>query len=367
MTAEELNELIEQEVEANKGFTHSVNVCVAAGCLSSHADQTLAALKEQAKAKGLDKQVKVKGVGCMGLCAAGPLVEIRDAQGAAQVMYQGVQAENAADVVSSVGKEPVKQLVCDTSVPFFAKQVKIVLENCGLIDPERIEEYLVADGYRGLEKCLHEHEPDAGGRGSDQVRPARPRRRRLPDRPEVVHRRQGPEQAEVRHLQRRRRRSGRVHGPLGAGIRSAPRARRHGHRGLRHRRQPRLHLLPRGVSAGGEAAEDRDQAGREDRRAGPGDHGHHLQLHHRGAPGRRRVCVRRRDGPDPLDRRQARHAASPPAVPGAVGPVGLPHADQQRRDLRERSADPPQGRRMVRLASAPRRARAPRCSRWPAA
>ena len=78
-------------------------------------------------------------------------------------MYQGVAGENAAEVVASVGKQPVKSMVCDTSVPFFAKQVKIVLENCGLIDPERIEEYLVADGYKGLLKCISEMTPAAGG------------------------------------------------------------------------------------------------------------------------------------------------------------------------------------------------------------
>ena len=159
MTAEELNELIEQEVEANKGFAHSINVCVAAGCLSSHADQTLDALKKEVKAKGLDKEIKVKGVGCMGLCAAGPLVEIRDAASTPQVMYQGVQGEHAEQVVASAGKQSVQALVCDTSIPFFAKQVKIVLENCGLIDPDRIEEYIVAEGYRALQKCLQELAP----------------------------------------------------------------------------------------------------------------------------------------------------------------------------------------------------------------
>ena len=159
MTAEELNELIETEDQASRSFTWNVNVCVAAGCLSSRADQALDGLRKEVKAKGLDKQIRVKGVGCMGLCAAGPLVEIRDGEGKAQVMYQGVQGDNAAEVVASVGKEPVKSLVCDTSVPFFARQTKIVLENSGLIDPERVEDYLLADGYKALLKCLTEMTP----------------------------------------------------------------------------------------------------------------------------------------------------------------------------------------------------------------
>ena len=121
MTAEELNELVETEQQTNAAFSHTVNVCVAAGCLSSRADQTLEALKQEVKGKGLDSKVKVKGVGCMGLCAAGPLVEIRDSKGAAQVMYQGVRSENAAEVVASVGQSQATGLVCDTSVPFFSK------------------------------------------------------------------------------------------------------------------------------------------------------------------------------------------------------------------------------------------------------
>ena len=156
MTAEDLNEMIEKEIEANSGFTHSVNVCVAAGCLSSRADQTLDSIKREVKAKSLDKQIRVRGVGCMGLCAAGPLVEIRDAAGKPEVMYQEVTGDNATDVVASVGKQPIASMVCDTSIPFFSKQVKIVLENCGQIDPERIEEYLVADGYKALLKCISE-------------------------------------------------------------------------------------------------------------------------------------------------------------------------------------------------------------------
>ena len=156
MTAEELNKLVEQEVEANQAFAYSVNVCVAAGCLSSHSDQTLDALQKTAKDKGFDKNIKIRGVGCMGLCAAGPLVEIRDKSGNAQVMYQGVQGSDAGELLANVGKAPVKRMVCDTSIPFFTKQTKIVLENCGMIDPERIEEYLVREGYQGLHKVLTE-------------------------------------------------------------------------------------------------------------------------------------------------------------------------------------------------------------------
>ena len=75
---------------------------------------------------------------------------------------------------------------------------------------------------------------------------------------------------------------------------------------------------------------------------------HALQLPHRRPHRRRRLRLRRGDGADRLDRGPARHAAAAPALPGRVGPLGLPDADQQRRDLRQRAADHPQRRRLVR-------------------
>ena len=301
-----------------------INVCVAAGCLSSRADQVKDALEKEVKAKGLDKQVQVKGVGCMGLCAAGPLVEIRDAKAQAQVMYQDVQADGRRrDRRASVGKQPVKRLVCDTTVPFFARQMKIVLENCGLIDPERIEEYIAADGYAGLLKCLTEMTP---AQVIEQVTKSGLRGRGGAGFPtglkwSTVAKAHGD--AEVRHLQRRRRRPRRVHGPHACwkAIRTAswkawpsrptPSAPARATSTCRAEYPLAVKRLKTAIKQ----AETTGPAGQEHLR-------HHLQLHHRDPPGRRRVRLRRRDGPDRLDRRQARHAASPPAVPGASRACG---------------------------------------------
>ena len=81
--------------------------------------------------------------------------------------------------------------------------------------------------------------------------------------------------------------------------------------------------------------------------------------------GRRRVRLRRRNRAHRLHRRQARDAASPASLSGRVGFWGQSHADQQRGNLRQHPAHHPQGRRLVRAASAPSAARAPRSSRWP--
>ncbi len=151
MTVDELEKIAETENESRKQCPHHLHVCVAAGCLSSQSDQVKQSLEAQVKTAGLEGQCRVKGVGCMGLCAAGPLVSLP----AENVMYQGVTADDAPDIIQGVqANQPVERLRCPTDVPFFARQKRIVLENTGTIDPKRIEEYIAADGYVALHKAL---------------------------------------------------------------------------------------------------------------------------------------------------------------------------------------------------------------------
>jgi bidirectional [NiFe] hydrogenase diaphorase subunit len=155
MTIDELEKLAAQEREAQQKYSQRVHVCTAAGCLSSRSDEVKSALQKQVQANGLQDRCHVKGVGCMGLCAVGPLVSVTARDTAKSVMYQNVTPEDAPDLVASVqNDEPVQRLTCDTDVPFFTRQKKIVLENCGNIDPERIEEYVAADGYIALHSAL---------------------------------------------------------------------------------------------------------------------------------------------------------------------------------------------------------------------
>ena len=151
MTPEELSKIATIEQEEQQQHKHVIQVCVAAGCLSSHSDQVKDALDKEVSNRGLDHTCHVKGVGCLGLCAAGPLVRVQPtAKPDAAVMYRGVTANDAAEVVSSLEGPPVKRLVCPTNVPFFTRQKRIVLENSGIINPDRIEEYIAAAGYAGL-------------------------------------------------------------------------------------------------------------------------------------------------------------------------------------------------------------------------
>jgi bidirectional [NiFe] hydrogenase diaphorase subunit len=154
MTPEELDDIARRERETQQSIPQRIHVCMAAGCLSCQSDAVKDALTKEATSRGLGGQCQVKGVGCMGLCSEGPLVSVSTGS-----LYQRVSAADAGAILDSLGGHPVKQLLCPTDTPFFQRQKKIVLENSGTIDPERIEEYIAQNGYRALVKVLTEMTP----------------------------------------------------------------------------------------------------------------------------------------------------------------------------------------------------------------
>ncbi len=96
-----------------------------------------------------------KGVGCLGPCSEGPVVVVEPGG----VVYEGVKPEDAGSILDALGKPPVERLAADPGAPFFSRQKKIVLENSGVIDPERIEEYIAAGGFEALNKALTQMTP----------------------------------------------------------------------------------------------------------------------------------------------------------------------------------------------------------------
>lgn len=160
MMYEKFDEIKEKEQKKAAKHAYTARVCMAAGCLSSQSEQVKEALDEGGK----ERKCHVKGVGCMGLCSEGPLVSVESGAGDGKtesVMYQNVTPDDAADILAALDKgEPVERLKCATEAPFFQQQQKIVLENSGEIDPERIEEYIAADGYYGLAYALMEMDPN---------------------------------------------------------------------------------------------------------------------------------------------------------------------------------------------------------------
>jgi len=154
MTPEELEQIAEDERAAQGEVEHRLNVCVAAGCISCQSNLVKDALDQEIKKRGWEKKCQAKGVGCMGLCSEGPLVSTEKG-----TLYKRVTAEDAATLVDAIEGEPVASLVCRTDVPFFQRQTKVVLENSGIVDPERLEDYIGLTGYGALIKVLSEMTP----------------------------------------------------------------------------------------------------------------------------------------------------------------------------------------------------------------
>ena len=154
MTNEELEQIAVAVRESRASMPRELNVCVAAGCLSLHADQLKTSLEEEVKRS--DKPCRIRGTGCMGLCSQGPLV----ADEPAGVLYKKVAATDAGEIIQHPEGPRVRQLLCSREQPFFKRQTNVVLENSGKIDPQKIEEYIAVEGYLALVRAMAEKTPN---------------------------------------------------------------------------------------------------------------------------------------------------------------------------------------------------------------
>jgi NADP-reducing hydrogenase subunit HndC len=146
-----------------------VLVCAGGGCISCHALEVADVFEAGIAAAGIGDRARVIRVGCMGLCDAGPLLLVSPDG----VYYGKVDRAAAERIVAEhlVGGEPVRDLeltweggdgslLRSREVPFFARQLKIALRNCGVVDPASLDEYVALDGYRALERALFEMSAD---------------------------------------------------------------------------------------------------------------------------------------------------------------------------------------------------------------
>ncbi len=158
MSTEARRELQEKARAARAEKRCRVAACGAAGCLSNGGQAVRQALEKAVKDAGVD-DVEVIGTGCLGLCDAGPLVQVADETGTR--LYEKVDAEQAARIAAedAVKGTPVRELLNDANAAFFAKQRKIVLENSGRSDPERIESCVAEGAYEALQKAVTEMTP----------------------------------------------------------------------------------------------------------------------------------------------------------------------------------------------------------------
>ncbi|MGE3270233.1 MAG: NADH-ubiquinone oxidoreductase-F iron-sulfur binding region domain-containing protein [Chloroflexota bacterium] len=155
MTPEELVTLATNERRKLDAYSQQINVCMATACHSSGSEGIKTRLTAEAKARGMEKQCLIRGVGCRGLCTNGPMVSVEPEA----LLYQHVSPDDAPDLLDSLGKTPVERIQAPTEDPFFTRQQRIVLEHAGEIDPERIDEYIAVGGYQALAKALYDMTP----------------------------------------------------------------------------------------------------------------------------------------------------------------------------------------------------------------
>ena len=149
-------------------YKSHVLVCGGTGCTSNGSAKIRQELAHQLKANHLEDDVQIVETGCFGLCAVGPVVIVYPEA----AFYSGVHEDDVTDIVQEhlingrlvtrllhterAGEPPVKSL---TDTEFYRRQTRVALRNCGVIDPENIDEYIARDGYAALIKCLTEYEP----------------------------------------------------------------------------------------------------------------------------------------------------------------------------------------------------------------
>ena len=150
-------------------YRSNVLVCGGTGCTSSNSLQIAEKLKEELIKKGLEKEVNVITTGCFGLCALGPIMVVYP-EGS---FYSMVKIEDIPEIVEehlnkgrivtrllyqeTVEKDTIKSL---NKTAFYEKQKRVALRNCGVIDPEKIDDYIAQDGYAALGKVLTEMKPE---------------------------------------------------------------------------------------------------------------------------------------------------------------------------------------------------------------
>lgn len=157
MQLDDLNGIAETEKAHAKKVC--LRTCMSAGCMSSKADVIKQNLENAVIAQGLENDVEVRRVGCMGFCGQGPLVGVDHNDAGREELFEFVKPEDAPAIVASLKGGDCKVQRGDPQHPFFAKQVKIVRANGGIIDPESIEDYIAVGGYQALHEVLTELKP----------------------------------------------------------------------------------------------------------------------------------------------------------------------------------------------------------------
>lgn len=162
----EQGELLAQKT----GYRKQVLVCGGTGCTSSGSHKVIQALEKALKANELEKEILVVKTGCFGLCALGPIMIVypegafysqTTPEGVARIVEEHLKNGNV--VTDLLYQETVHEdgsIISLSETKFYKKQLRVALRNCGVIDPENVEEYIARDGYQALAKVVTSMEPD---------------------------------------------------------------------------------------------------------------------------------------------------------------------------------------------------------------
>ncbi|MGD2251498.1 MAG: NADH-ubiquinone oxidoreductase-F iron-sulfur binding region domain-containing protein [Anaerolineales bacterium] len=187
MSREKLDQMAERERERQAAFDKRIYCCISTACLSAGAGKTIQSLKQGLEASQSGDKTEVVQTGCLGLCSRGPLVRVREKTGE-EVYYADVSSELAEELIAKHvplsdpktdgeelspelaevrsrleavrRKRTLKKHVLSRDLPFFTKQVKVVLRDVGYVDPEKLEDYLAHGGYQALYKAITEMTPE---------------------------------------------------------------------------------------------------------------------------------------------------------------------------------------------------------------
>lgn len=166
---DEYREKLKIRTDSNyQGIEKQILVCGGTGCTSNHSKEIIEEINRLIEEKNLNN-VRVIRTGCFGLCAKGPIIIIRPSD----TFYSLAKKEDMTEIIEEdiINNKVVERLLCKDvdnnlvkkldELSFYKKQKRIVLKNCGLIDPENILEYIGCDGYQALAKVLFEMKPSA--------------------------------------------------------------------------------------------------------------------------------------------------------------------------------------------------------------
>ena len=154
---------LKTKIETGRKFTKQALICGGTGCISSGSNEIADKMKERVKAVGKEDEIRIIKTGCFGFCEKGPIVKMLPDN----TFYTEVTPEDAERLVDThlLNNEKIEELlyvdpvtknkISDSDhMDFYKKQERVALRNCGVIDPENIEDYLLHDGYTALNKVL---------------------------------------------------------------------------------------------------------------------------------------------------------------------------------------------------------------------